>query len=157
MKVKEIMSVVLETIPATATLQEAAEKMRNLDIGILPVQASTKLVGILTDRDIVTRALAWKRDPAATLVSEIMTRHVVYCYTEDDLEEVAEKMKRRGVRRLVVFDRARIAVGMVSLDDMSNASSGLSADVLAAVSLCSPHKASSNVLAMFGELAEPID
>jgi CBS domain-containing protein len=157
MQAKEIMSFVVKTIPATATLQEAAEKMRDLDIGILPVQTNTRLVGILTDRDIVTRGLAWKRDPATTLVSEIMTRHVAYCYTEDDIGNVAEKMKRRGVRRLVVFDRAKIAVGIVSLDDLASASSDLSADVLMGVSVCSTHRAKGNVLAIFEELAEPID
>lgn len=158
MKAKEIMSVVVETIPASATLRQAAEKMRDLDVGVLPVQAITKLVGILTDRDMVTRALAWKRDPATTLVSEVMTRHVAHCYTEDDLADVAEEMKRKGLRRLVVFDRAKIVVGIVSLDDLASASPQLAADVWAVIAKCAPRKARGHVLALFEEeLAEPID
>lgn len=157
MKAKDIMSIVVETVPATSTVQQAAEKMRNLNIGILPVQTSTRLVGILTDRDIVTRALALKMDPTTTRVSQVMTQPVVSCYTEDDLEDAVKKMKQHRVRRLVVFGRARIAVGMLSLDDLPSASAYLSADVLAATSVCSPHKARGNAMAMFGELADPID
>lgn len=157
MKAKDIMSTVVETIMATATLQEAAEKMRDLNIGILPVQTSTRLVGIVTDRDIVTRALASRMDPTTTSVSQIMTEPVVSCYTEDDLEDVVKKMRQNRVRRVVVFDRALIAVGMVSLDDLPGASGRLSAAVLAATSVPSSHKARGNVMAMFGKLAEPID
>ncbi|MGF1613107.1 MAG: CBS domain-containing protein [Gammaproteobacteria bacterium] len=157
MKAKDIMSIVVETIATTATLQQAAEKMRNLNIGILPVQTSTQLVGILTDRDIVTRALALKMDPTTTPVSQIMTQPVVSCYTEDSLEEVVQKMKQNRVRRVVVLERTHIAVGMVSLDDLPIASDRLSAEALAAISVRSPHKARGSVRAVFDELAEPID
>lgn len=157
MKAKDVMSIVIETVPTTATLQQAAEKMRNLNIGILAVQTSTRLVGILTDRDIVIRALASKIDLTTTSVSQIMTQPVVWCYTDDDIEDVANKMKQSRVRRVVVFDRAQIAVGVISLDDLQSASSRLAEDVLATTAVCTSRKARGSVMAMFGELAEPID
>jgi CBS domain-containing protein len=96
MQLKEIMTPGVEVIAPEATLQEAAEKMRHLDIGPLPVCDGDRLVGLLTDRDITVRAVAEGRNPATTQVREVMTPEVIYGYEEQDSQDAAVSPQKSG-------------------------------------------------------------
>jgi CBS domain-containing protein len=113
MQLKEIMTPGVEVIAPEATIQEAAEKMRHLDIGPLPVCDGDRLVGLLTDRDITVRAVAEGRNPTTTQVREVMTPEVVYGYEEQDSQDAARLMEQYQIRRLPVLNHAKRLVGMV--------------------------------------------
>src|SRR6478672_7066159 len=119
MVIQDIMTRHVTEVPPGASLREAAEKMRSLDVGILPVCDGRQLVGILTDRDIAMRAVAEGRDPQRTKVSDAMTPEVLFCYADEDVVEAAKLMEQRQVRRLLVLDRNHHAVGIVSLGDLA--------------------------------------
>jgi CBS domain-containing protein len=119
MKLKEIMSRDVEVIHPNSMLQEAAGKMKTLDVGSLPVCDNRKLVGILTDRDIAVRAVAAGRDPKRTTVSDTMTPELVYCFEDQDVKEAAKMMERYQIRRLPILDRSQQLVGIVSLGDLA--------------------------------------
>ena len=100
MKVSEIMSTPIEEIMDNDTVIRAARKMRDIDVGVLPVKSEGNvLVGILTDRDIVIRGLAEELDPEKTPVSDIMTSGVIYCPADQTAEEAAAVMADAKVRR----------------------------------------------------------
>lgn len=138
MQIREIMSTKPEIITPQTTLQEAAEKMRELDCGFLPVGANDRLQGMVTDRDIAIRAIAEGRDPKETPVSEIMTEKVLYCFEEDDLRDAARSMKEQQVRRLVVLNNRqdKRLTGVVSLGDIATrcGDEKLAGDITEAVS-----------------------
>jgi CBS domain-containing protein len=119
MKINEIMHEGLELVSPDATLDQAAELMRDDDIGALPVGEGNRLTGMVTDRDIVIRAVADGRDPAQTTVRTVMTPDVLFVYDHQDIEEAARIMAARQVRRLPVLDRSQRPIGMVSLADVS--------------------------------------
>lgn len=120
MKVKEIMTRGVEVVRPDQTVQEAASKMRALDVGPIPVVEGNKPVGIVTDRDIAIRAVAAGRDPRTTPVREIMTSGVVTCSEEDEVKDVARLMKDRQIRRVVVTAAGGQQVtGIVSLGDVA--------------------------------------
>jgi CBS domain-containing protein len=119
MQLREIMTPHVEVIHPDATLQEAAEKMQRLDVGPLPVCDGERLVGMLTDRDITVRATAQGRDPKTTRVREVMTGEVLYCFEDQDIREAAEVMEKSQIRRLVVLNRDKQLVGIVSLGDLA--------------------------------------
>src|SRR5690348_861519 len=109
MRVSEVMTRGVECIHPDASLQEAAAKMKSLDIGPLPVCGDHgRLVGILTDRDITVRATAEGEDPTAVCVRDIMTPEVVYCFEDQLVGEAARLMEDKQVRRLVVLDRDQL-------------------------------------------------
>lgn len=122
MQVSELMTKTVKTIDAGATLQEAAQLMRDLDVGILPVADGGRPTGMLTDRDIVIRALAEARDPRQTRVRDVITPRVFSILEERDVEEAAELMAKEQVRRLLVVDAQQRAVGIISLGDLSRGS-----------------------------------
>jgi CBS domain-containing protein len=119
MQLREIMTPHVEVIHPDATLQEAAETMKRLDVGPLPVCDGERLVGMLTDRDITVRASAQGRDPKTTPVREVMTEKVIYAFDDQDPREAAEIMERAQIRRLVVLNRDKRLVGIVSLGDLA--------------------------------------
>jgi CBS domain-containing protein len=108
----------VETIRPDASLFEAAQRMRSLDVGPLPVEDNGRLIGMLTDRDIVVRAVADGQDPMTTTVADAMTANLIYCTEDQDVREVARLMEQHQVRRLVVVDRDRALTGIVSLGDI---------------------------------------
>lgn len=130
MLVRHAMTRRAETIGADETLQDAARAMRSLGIGALPVREGDRLVGMLTDRDIVTRATAEGFDPRTTPVRAAMTPQVVTCYDHEPLEAAARLMEGRCVRRLMVLDEEKNLVGVLSADDLALVARGLAADVL---------------------------
>jgi CBS domain-containing protein len=119
MLVKEIMTHNVEVVSPGDTLEQAARKMEELDIGPLPVCEGQRVVGMLTDRDITVRATAAGCDPKTTLVSDTMSHDITYCFEDQDVREAAELMKQKQIRRLLVMNRANDLVGIVSLGDLA--------------------------------------
>jgi CBS domain-containing protein len=122
MKIQEIMSRNVQCIEPTTPIGKAAEKMRERDIGFLAICDNDRLVGTITDRDITVRSVAQGRDPRLAPVEEIMTPSVFYCYEDDDLEHVAKNMQEKEVRRMLILDRQKRLVGVVSVGDIARAS-----------------------------------
>ena len=119
MKIKNVMTRTVETVRPDQTLQEAAAKMKALDVGPMPVTEGDRLVGMLTDRDIVVRAVADGRDSRTTKVRDAMTSDVVCCNEDDSVKDAASKMKDRQIRRIVVVDAQQRVCGIVSLGDIA--------------------------------------
>ena len=120
MRVQEIMTKAVVCTHPHSTLEEAARRMKELDVGLLPVCGDgDRLSGMLSDRDICIRAVATGADPRTTLVREVMTPEVLYCFEDDDLERASRVMRDHQVRRLVVLDRAKKLAGIVSLGDLA--------------------------------------
>jgi len=119
MQVREIMTCGVEVIRPDSTLQEAAQKMKMLDVGPLPVCDGQRLVGMITDRDITVRGVAEGRDPRSTPVGEGMTPEVHFCFDDDDVAEAARLMKEKEIRRLLVLNRDKHLVGVLSLGDLA--------------------------------------
>ena len=120
MQVKDIMTQTPTYITSTTTIQEAAQKMRDLDCGFVPVAEGEKLVGVVTDRDITLRATA--AGVAFTIpVSQIMSKNVYYCTETDTIDAVTKNMGAIEVRRLVVLNNAtdKKLVGVVSVADIA--------------------------------------
>ena len=136
MKLKEIMTQEVEIVHMDDSVQTAAEKMRYRDIGFLPVYDGEKLIGVLTDRDIVIQVTAEGVDPKKRLRQDWITKPVVTCYDDQDVDEAARLMEEHQIRRLVILGRddERI-VGVVSLGDLAkNVEDKKSGEVLQEVS-----------------------
>ena len=118
MKVSICMTSDVRVVNPTQTIREAARLMAELDAGSLPVGKGDRLVGMITDRDIAIRAVA-EGLPPDTKVDEIMSHEVLYCFDDQDLEEVARNMGDVKVRRLPVLNRSKRLVGIVSLGDLA--------------------------------------
>ncbi len=108
------------TIAPRATVLEAAQAMNDRKIGSLIVVDGTRVVGIITERDILTRIVAIERSPSKTKVEEVMTPNPISCVPETPLEELRSLMHERRVRHIPVLDRGRLA-GMVSIGDLNAA------------------------------------
>lgn len=132
MLVKDAMSAHVDFITPDTTLEECARKMRESNIGALPVRQNGKLIGIVTDRDICCRAVGDGRDPATMKVQEIMTGEISSCFDDQDCTEAARLMKEKHLRRLAVTDRKQELVGLLSVDDLARCSHELAGDVLEA-------------------------
>src|SRR5207253_4212270 len=109
----------VEVIHPDSTLREAAEKMKSLGVGPIPVCDGERLQGMLTDRDITVRATAEGRDPNTTRVREVMTPEVVYCFEDQDVLEAARLMQEKQIRCLPILNREKRLVGIVSLGDLA--------------------------------------
>jgi CBS domain-containing protein len=119
MKVSEVMTRDAEIISPNASIAEAAEKMKELDIGPLPVCDGVQVLGMVTDRDITVRATSAGLDPQTTKVSEVMTPDVVYVYEDQDVKDAAKLMAEKQIRRLIVLNRDKRLAGIVSLGDVA--------------------------------------
>ena len=119
MQVLDVMTRDVETIAPDASLQQAAEAMEAMGVGSLPVCDGRRLVGTLTDRDIVVRGVATGRSPVEMVVRECMTEDISYAFEDEDSEEVLARMKTLQIRRLAVLDKEKNLVGIVSLGDIA--------------------------------------
>src|SRR5262245_20188049 len=119
MKIKDIMTRHVECLNPSDTLAHAAQRMRNLDVGSLPVCDSDRLAGIITDRDITIRGVADGCNPDTTRVDEIMTPSITFCFENDAVDNAAHLMEEKQIRRLAVLDRNKRLVGIVSLGDFA--------------------------------------
>lgn len=118
MKVQDIMTRDVTMASPQETIQWAAQRMREMDVGALPVGDNDRLVGMITDRDIAVRAIAEGKGPNA-LVRDVMTARVMYCYLDQDLAEVTTNMADIQLRRLPVLDHDKRMVGIVALGDIA--------------------------------------
>jgi CBS domain-containing protein len=118
MKLKDVMTTQVETVSPETSIAEAAAKMRSLDVGALPVVEGQQLVGMITDRDITIRATAEARDPKTTPVRACLSPNPAYGSEEQDLEEAAQLMQEKQIRRLPVLSRDQRLVGIVALADL---------------------------------------
>lgn len=117
--VKDLMTHELHVIPANATLQEAAKWMHEHDCGMLPVTENGRVLGTITDRDIVVRSVAKGDDPAKTPVSKAMTPAIHHVRENADVLKAAKLMEERQIRRLLVTDVDDRPVGLLSLGDLA--------------------------------------
>lgn len=119
MIIEEIMTRDVATIRPEQSLLDAAELMRSRDVGSLPVHENDRLIGMITDRDIVVRGLT-DNDVAGKTVRDVMSEEVMYCRVGDQVESVATNMADLEMRRLPVVDDHKRLVGIVSLANMMN-------------------------------------
>lgn len=119
MNIAEIMTTDVTVVGPETSVANIARKMRDANVGALPVVENDRILGMVTDRDIVVRGIADSRDPDATSARDVMSNDVVVCYESQTTREVAEKMGDVHVRRFVVLDSDDNLVGMVSLGDLS--------------------------------------
>lgn len=119
MKVRDVMTHDVQLTSPGDTMERAAQMMATIDSGVLPVGEQDRLIGVVTDRDLVVRGLADGKDPKSTPVRDVMSDQVRYCFEDEDLDHVAENMAELQVRRLPVVDRGKRLVGIVSLGDIA--------------------------------------
>lgn len=139
MKVAEVMTPHVTLVQPDQSIVEAAKTMASDDIGALPVGENDRLIGMITDRDIVVRGIA-KGIAADAKVREVMTEKIGYCFDDDEIEQAAEAMAEKRVRRLAVLNRGKRLVGMISLGDIAAADveGDVSGDALRGVSRRGP-------------------
>lgn len=119
MIVRDIMSRDVEVVHPDSVIQEAADKMKTLNVGSLPVCDNKRLVGVVTDRDIAIRAVASGLDPNSTKVCDTMTPELIYCFEDETVSEAAKLMERYQIRRLPILSRNKHLVGIVALGDLA--------------------------------------
>lgn len=119
MKISEIMTSDVQVVTPEQPIQEAARLMLQVDAGVVPVQEGDRLVGMVTDRDIAVRGVAEGRGPD-TPVREVMSQKPLFCFDDQDVDEVAMKMSQAQIRRVPVLSRQEEKlVGIVSLADLT--------------------------------------
>jgi CBS domain-containing protein len=118
MQVQEIMTAKVDLADPNMTIRDAAQRMRADNVGALPVGENDKLIGMVTDRDIVVRAVADNRGPGTTSVRDVMSERIYYCFEDDDIEQAARTMAEHQVRRLPVVNSQKRLVGIVALADI---------------------------------------
>jgi CBS domain-containing protein len=119
MKIRQVMSTDVELTNPSETLDQAAKRMAEIDAGALPVGEGDRLVGMVTDRDIVLRCVARGGDPKATSVAEVMSDDIKYCFDDEEIDHVTQNMGGLQIRRLPVMNRDKRLVGIVSLGDIA--------------------------------------
>jgi CBS domain-containing protein len=134
MKVHEAMHSGVEWLGPSASLAEIAETMRKHDVGAIPIGENDRLIGMVTDRDIVLKAFAKKADPSKLTARDVMTKGIVYCQENEELGDALEVMESKKIRRLPVLSKAKRMIGMLSLGDVAHkASHSLTGELTAAV------------------------
>ena len=123
MKVKDAMHEGVTWVGPETPVRELARAMRDEGIGSIPVGENDRLIGMVTDRDIAIKALADGKDPASLTARDVMHGPILYCRTEEDIDDAARLMEQHQVRRLPVIDETKRMVGMLSLGDIASASS----------------------------------
>ena len=119
MLAKDIMSLSLESIDRRASVLMAAKKMANRNVGVLPVVDGNRLIGIITDRDLVVRAMARGINPEAVEVDLVMTQDVVTCRADTEVGHIVNLMERHQLRRIVVIDADETPVGVIAVEDLA--------------------------------------
>lgn len=121
MKVTDVMHKGLECVSLGASVSTVAQKMKQFDVGAIPVTDGGELIGMITDRDIVVRCLANGKNITDLTAKDVMTRGVVYCRDTEEAEDAIRLMEEKQIRRLPVLDEKKRMVGMISLGDVSHA------------------------------------
>ncbi len=133
MIVQDIMTSKVESVSPELSVQQTARKMREMNIGSMPVLENGKLIGMITDRDICCRVVGEGREPASTKVREIMSTDVSYCFKDQNASDAAQLMEDMHIRRLAVLNRDKTMAGFLSVDDLARHSHELAGEVLEAM------------------------
>ena len=132
MKVRDVMHGGVHWIEPVTPLIDIARLMRDEDIGCVPVGENDRLVGMVTDRDIVCRGIAAGRDCSTMVARDVMSSGILYCREGEELDDAVRIMEQHAIRRLPVINDDNRMVGILSLGDLSNTQ--LSGEVLRSVS-----------------------
>lgn len=120
MEIAKVMHAPAEWAEAGTPVTEIARRMKESDIGALPVGRDDRLIGMVTDRDLALRVLAEGRDPVTTTAEQVMTPGVVWCLTSQSVDDALHMMEQKRIRRLPVIDHKKRLVGMLSLGDIAD-------------------------------------
>jgi CBS domain-containing protein len=121
MKISQVMTPNVTGVSPTTAVTEIARKMRDEDIGATPVVENERLIGVVTDRDIVVRVVASERDFGSATARDAMSSKLLYCFDDQSVQDVLENMGANQIRRLPVVNRDKRLVGVVSLGDLAKA------------------------------------
>ena len=119
MNLANVMTRDAECVAPGDSIAHVAQRMRDLNVGAMPVCDQDRLAGMITDRDITVRATADNRDPAETTVAQVMSANVNYCFEDEDISNAVQIMEQKQIRRLPILDRSKRLVGIVSLGDLA--------------------------------------
>ena len=139
MQIRQVMTEKVSFVAPDTRIPVVAGIMRDEDIGSTPVVENDRLIGMVTDRDIVIRVVAEDKDPRAVTARDAMSPKVLYCFDDQNVEDVLENMGDNQIRRLPVVNRDKRLVGVVSLGDLAKASSGKAGDALEEISQTTHH------------------
>jgi CBS domain-containing protein len=135
MKVKTAMHRDVTWVDPNTPVEQLARLMQKHDIGAIPIGENDRLVGMVTDRDIVCRCIAAGGDPKTTTARDVMTEGIIFCLDKQELDDAARLMEMKQVRRLPVINGKKRMIGILSLGDVYHtASHRLGGEVLHAVS-----------------------
>lgn len=123
MRVSEAMTRHVEIINPQQSIQEAAQRMCDMDVGSLPIGENDRLVGMITDRDIAVRAVAVGK-AVSTPIREVMSTDVCYCFEDEEVSAVADNMANQQLRRLPVLNREKRLVGILTIGDLAVSEDG---------------------------------
>ena len=132
--IADIMTRSIATVRRDETLQAAARRMQEMDVGSLPVLDGKAVAGIVTDRDIAVRGVAAGMIPQESLVADVMTAELRFCRADDTIEQAMAEMGDLQVRRLPVLDAKNEIVGIVSLGDLATRQSADTDETLREIS-----------------------
>ncbi len=121
MQAKELMTGTVQCVSPETPVQEVARTMKSLDVGFLPVCENDRLVGALTDRDIVLRVIAEGKEIKDCKARDIMTKEVFWCYEDQTADEVADYMAEKEIRRVLILNRDKRLAGVISIGDLAKA------------------------------------
>ena len=119
MKVREIMTTNVECVAPDIGVLELAGKMKTLDVGFIPICENDRLVGTVTDRDIVIRGIASGKNISTCKARDLMTKDIFWCFEDQDVKDVAKRMSEKEVRRMLILNKEKRLVGVVSIGDVS--------------------------------------
>ena len=119
MKVKDVMHRGVTWVEPGTSIREIAQMMRDADIGSVPVGENDRLVGIVTDRDIICRGIADSADCNGLTARDVMSKPIIYCRADDELEYALRIMEKNKIRRLPVIDENKRLAGILALGDIS--------------------------------------
>jgi len=139
MKVRDVMHCGVEWVDPETPIGEIARKMRDEDVGSIPVGENDRLVGMVTDRDIVCRGLAGTADCSDLTARDVMSKPIVYCRADEDVDDALRIMERNRIRRLPVIDENKRMCGILSIGDILEKAGGeLTGQVMRSVSAHHP-------------------
>ena len=121
MQVRDVMHAGVTWFTPTTPIRDIARAMLDEDIGAVPIAENDRLIGMVTDRDIVVRGIAAGGDCLKMLARDVMSKSIIYCYDDDDVQHAVRAMEKHHVRRLPAINREKRLVGMLSLGDISMA------------------------------------
>jgi CBS domain-containing protein len=119
MQVKDAMHAGVTWVGPDASLNELARRMRDEDIGAIPIGENDRLIGMVTDRDICCRGVGNSRDISLLTARDVMSKPILYCEADQDVQTAVRAMRKAKVRRLPVIDKNRRMVGMLGLGDIA--------------------------------------